>query len=80
MIEAGAGKVIQHATIESVRFLTPELAIVDGQWTITGARDTEGRELPPIKGRGVEVVQKKGGRWLFVATREMVIWQGSESE
>ncbi|OLC44808.1 MAG: hypothetical protein AUH43_17805 [Acidobacteria bacterium 13_1_40CM_65_14] len=67
----------QTASIDRVRFLTPELAIVDGSWTVTGARDSTGKELAPIQGRGVEIVQKKRGRWLFVATREMVVFKGS---
>ncbi len=77
MIKAGAGKVTQNATIESVRFLTPDLAIVDGSWTITGAVDAAGKQLGPIRGRGMEVAQRKGGQWRFVATREMVIFQGN---
>ena len=64
----------QTATIEQVRFITPEIATVDGTWTVTGARDPNGQELAPIKGRGFEVVQKKNGRWRFVVTREMVIF------
>ena len=72
---ASAGQAQQASSIERVRFLTPELALVDGSWTVTGARDAAGQELPPIKGRGVEVVQKRTGRWWFVATREMVIFK-----
>lgn len=68
----GAGR--QTATIEQIRFITPELATVDGSWTVTGARDASGKELPVIKGRGFELVQKKNGRWSFIATREMVIF------
>jgi len=67
----------QTSSIERIRFLTPELAIVDGLWTVTGARDAAGRELSPIKGRGFEVVQKREGRWWFVATRPMVIFKGN---
>jgi uncharacterized protein (TIGR02246 family) len=65
----------QTATIERIRLLTPDVAIVDGSWTITGARDTAGKELPPINGRGTEVVRRTNGKWRFVATREMVIWK-----
>ncbi len=65
----------QTATIEQVRFIAPDLALVDGSWTITGARDANGRPLPPIEGRGLEMVQKKQSRWRFVATREMVVWK-----
>ena len=67
----------QTAAVEQVRFITPDVAIVDGAWTVTGVRDSIGRESPPIKGRGVELVHKKNGRWWFVATREMVIFRGT---
>jgi len=67
----------QYATIEQLRFITPELAIADGSWIITGVRDAAGTELAPIKGRGLEVIQKKHGRWWFVATREMVIFKAN---
>ena len=67
----------QTATIEQIRFITLELATVDGSWTVTGARDAAGKELPAIKGRGFELVQKKNGSWKFIATREMVIFAGS---
>ena len=73
MLKEGGGT--QTATIEQVRFITPDLAIVDGSWTITGALDANGRPLPPIEGRGLEIVQKKQSRWRFVATREMVVWK-----
>lgn len=66
----------QTASVEQIRFITPELATVDGLWTVTGARDAEGKEFPPIKGRGFELVQKRDGRWRFIATREMVIFTG----
>ncbi len=75
MGKTGAGQ--QSATIQQIRFITTELATVDGVWTVTGARDTTGKELPVIRGRGFELVQKKNGIWKFVATREMVIFGGS---
>jgi uncharacterized protein (TIGR02246 family) len=67
----------QIASVEQIRFITSELATVDGSWTVTGARDAGGKELAPIKGRGFEVVQKRNGKWRFVATREMVIFKGN---
>lgn len=71
LIKVGAGE--ETGTIEQVRFIASDLAIVDGSWTITDARDANGNRLPPIRGRGCEFVQKKRGRWRFVATREMAI-------
>ena len=77
LFREAAGKTGQQtATIEQIRFITPEIATVDGTWTVSGARDATGQELPPIKGRGFEVVQKKSGRWRFILTREMVIFGG----
>jgi hypothetical protein len=72
MGKSGAGQ--QTATIEQIRFITPELATVDGSWIVTGARDATGKELPVMRGRGFELVQKKNGNWKFIATREMVIF------
>ena len=66
----------QTASVEQIRFITPELATVDGLWTVSGARNADGKEFPPIKGRGFEPVQKKDGKWRFIATREMVIFTG----
>jgi uncharacterized protein (TIGR02246 family) len=74
MAESSKGQ--QIASVEQIRFITPEVATVDGWWTVTGARGPDGKELAPIRGRGFEVVQKRNGRWRFVATREMVIFKG----
>jgi uncharacterized protein (TIGR02246 family) len=75
MAESSTGH--QTASVEQIRFITPELATVDGSWTVTGARSADGKELAPIKGRGFEVLQKKNGKWKFIATREMVIFKGN---
>jgi len=72
ILRLSAGGMQQVSTIDSIRFLTPELAIVDGSWTISGARDESGIELAPLKGRGLEIAQKIDGQWRFMATREMV--------
>jgi uncharacterized protein (TIGR02246 family) len=75
LLRLSAGEMEQLATIESIRFLTPEFAIVDGSWTISGASDEAGTEFPPLKGRGIEIAQKRDGKWRFVATRQMVIFK-----
>lgn len=76
MANASAGQTQQTVLIEQIRFIASDLATVDGSWTVTGARSADGKELPPIKGRGFEVVQKKNGKWRFIVTREMVIFKG----
>jgi len=74
---AKSSKGQQVASVEQIRFLTPAVATVDGSWTVTGARGADGKELAPIRGRGFEVVQKRNGKWRFIATREMVIFKGN---
>lgn len=74
MMKSSPGRPQQVVSVEQIRFITSELATVDGSWTVTGARDPEGNEVPPIKGRGFELVQKKNGKWRFVVTREMVVF------
>src|SRR5262249_60555974 len=73
LAKSSAGSAQQTSTIERTRFLTPELAISDGSWTVTGARDAAGQELPPIKRRRFEIVQQREARGRFVANRQMVI-------
>ncbi len=75
MTASGMGQ--QIVSVEQIRFITREVATVDGSWTVTGARAADGKELAPIKGRGFELVQKRSGKWRFVATREMVIFKGN---
>jgi len=75
MTESSKGQ--QIASVEQIRFIAPDLATVDGSWTVTGAKGADGKELAPIKGRGFEVVQKRNSRWRFIATREMVIFKGN---
>lgn len=75
MTKAGTGQ--QTVAVEQIRFITPQLATIDGSWTVRGARDINGKELPPVHGRGFELAQKKAGRWRFIATREMVVFKGN---
>src|SRR6516162_6680291 len=41
------------------RFVTPELATVDGSWIFTGARDTAGKELLAIKAGDLNSSKRK---------------------
>src|SRR5262245_7257623 len=73
LIKFSDGKSQQSSSIERIRFLTPELVVVDGIWTVTGARDAIGKDFTAVKGRGREVVQKREGRWRFVTRSSVVI-------
>ena len=59
-------------TADTIRFIKPDVAVVDSPYEITGAHDTGGKELPPIKGRYVDIWIKKGGRWEIIVSRPVV--------
>jgi uncharacterized protein (TIGR02246 family) len=52
-------------TVRSIRFFTPELAGVDAETVITGAKAADGSEIPPRKGLMIVMVTKQNGRWLI---------------
>jgi uncharacterized protein (TIGR02246 family) len=63
-----------HGTItaDAIRFIKSDVAVVDSPYEITGAHDTGGKDLPPIKGRYVDVWARKGGKWEIVVSRPVV--------
>lgn len=57
--------------VTSVRFLKPDVAIVDGSYEISGRRSPAGESLPIVKGLFTFVATKKEGQWVIVALRAM---------
>ena len=56
----------QTATIRSIRFLKPDLAIVDVDWQMTGARSADGKPAGDRRGLLVWVMAKQAdGSWLI---------------
>ncbi len=60
------------STVDSIRFIRPDVAVVDGAWQAVGVRAPNGKELPALKGLYTLVVSKKGGKWQAVSSRTMV--------
>jgi uncharacterized protein (TIGR02246 family) len=58
--------------IENIRMVQKKVAIVDGAWSIQGARSQSGHEAPEEKGRFTAIAIKQNGAWLMVAQREMI--------
>src|SRR5207245_4379810 len=56
-------------TVENIRFLKPDIAIVDGIYEATGMRDTAGNPAPPLRQWVTNVMVKQNGRWLITAWR-----------
>jgi uncharacterized protein (TIGR02246 family) len=59
------------AEVKRVRVMGA-MAIVDGAWSITGAKDATGASRPLEQGLFTAVLEKQEGRWRVSALREMV--------
>jgi len=71
VFSGGYGGSTAIASIDQVRFLSVDLALVDGQFTVRRVLLATSRELPPERGYFSIVAQRVAGRWLIVANREM---------
>ena len=56
--------------IARIRFVQPGVAVGDGTWSITGARDRAGQVAAPERGVFTFVAVKQDGKWRISALRE----------
>jgi len=67
---AGAYKgAVTSTPIDSIRFLRPDVAIVDARFSLSGLRAPDGSALPARRGLLTLVVTKEGSRWLIASMR-----------
>ena len=59
-------------TFGVIRCVSPDVAVADGKWTLTGVYDAAGNLLPRGEGLTTVVLKKQGGDWLFEAYRYTV--------
>lgn len=59
-------------TIEDVWFVTGEVALVDGTYTVSGIVAPDGTQIPPRKGNLTSVLLKENGKWWIAADRLMI--------
>lgn len=57
-------------TVKSIRFLTPEIASVDINWQMTGAKTRDGKDAPNRKGMLIWIVTKQNGQWMITIYHE----------
>jgi uncharacterized protein (TIGR02246 family) len=60
----------RSATVKSVRFLSPEIALVDADYELSGRATNSGAEQAPAKGLLSLVFTKHGDKWLITAFHE----------
>ena len=56
--------------VRSIRFFTPELAIIDADTVITGTKAPDGSEVPPRKGLMIVTMTKQNGHWTISTFHE----------
>jgi uncharacterized protein (TIGR02246 family) len=54
--------------VKSIRYLSPELAVVDDYWTMTGARRRDGSDWPYRAGYSNFVMAKRTGHWIVIVS------------
>jgi uncharacterized protein (TIGR02246 family) len=70
---SGSAKGTRHAHpgTPKIRFIRPDVAIVDGDSYAGGLRDEQGKELPPSFSRYMAVLVKNGDTWKVTAFRSL---------
>ena len=58
--------------VRSIRFLGPDVASVDIDWQMTGARTRDGKDAPNRKGLLTWIVTKHNGEWKITIYHESV--------
>jgi len=59
-------------TTASIRFLKPDVALVNGSFEVSGLQGLDGKELPVRKGLSTNVLMKQRDKWMIAALRGMV--------
>ncbi len=71
---SGPMKTCNHQlAINSVRLASQDIAIVDGECTLTGLRDSAGKELPTYKPHVHFVLCKRDGQWGVLSARAYAV-------
>jgi len=60
---------ISSTQVTRIKLVRPEVALVDAEGELTGARSSDGAMLPPIKGQVLFLVVRENGRWLISSIR-----------
>ena len=58
------------AAVKQIKMVREDLAIVDGEWSITGAHDASGNIRPPERGIFCALVERQSDKWVIRALRE----------
>lgn len=68
-------KSISEQDIDSIRFVSPDVAIIDVSATVTGTFNIQGRESGPLAHHVLYVAVKKDGKWQLTAARPYALFE-----
>jgi uncharacterized protein (TIGR02246 family) len=58
--------------IMGIRLITPDVAVVDAAYEVSGAHDAQGKSLRALQGRYVDIWLKRAGKWHIVVDRPII--------
>jgi uncharacterized protein (TIGR02246 family) len=58
--------------IMGIRLITPDVAVVDAAYEVSGVHDAQGKSLRALQGRYVDIWLKRAGKWHIVADRPIL--------
>jgi len=56
-------------TVTRIKFVRPDVAVVDGDVEVAGMSGPDGKAMPPMKHHTTEVFAKEKGKWLITDNR-----------
>jgi hypothetical protein len=69
-----------HVLSHTVRFLKPDLAIVEIRWDNKHTAAPDGTTAPDRAGVWASAMTKENGRWLFKVVRNVMLDDGSKAK
>lgn len=56
-------------TIKKIRFVRPDVAVVDSEWSIVGLKSADGKSVPDRFGTSVVIIVRESKEWKIVTLR-----------
>jgi uncharacterized protein (TIGR02246 family) len=63
------GAIITSTVVTRIKFVRPDVAVVDADFELTGVRGRDGNPMAPISGLNTFILTKENGQWLISSIR-----------
>jgi uncharacterized protein (TIGR02246 family) len=72
-----------HLDVKTIWFITADVALIDGEYRLSGVPGPDGKPLPPRTGHLSSVLLQERGQWWVAASRLMIpvplVWRHTET-